>query len=160
MIAEADFLQIVSGYANGKLVAWFNNGCSYVVELNMTLPTAKDLRHALRQALAKDRRRRTDIVFIPFSPKTKAPTPVEVAIGGQVPLDVAQTVLAELAKVPDFPVALTLVTDPDESGSPRHVCVGDIKSSGKEAVPPKILEGLLDPKLSQNEFLKRIQDLP
>jgi hypothetical protein len=159
MIAEDDHLEIYSGFAGGKLVAWFNNGCDYVVSLNMKLPHADGLRTSLRTVLARDKKYRKEIVLIGFSPQADAPTPIEVAIGNQVPLAVAQAVLAELAELPDFPLAITLETQPDDSGSPRHVTIGSIRATGKQSVPPETLKRLLDPQLTHPAFLQLIESL-
>jgi hypothetical protein len=138
-------------------VGWFNGGCKYAICLNMSLPQANTLKDSLRKAIGASKRYRKEVVLVTFKPKDEAPVPIEVCVGGAVPLEIAQALLAELAKVADLPLAITVEAEPDEEGSPLQICVGSMVDRAKPAVTPEKMSQLLDPNLSQDEFLQLIE---
>jgi hypothetical protein len=156
-IKVVEDVTVVRGTIDGKPVAWFNDGQLYAVYLNMKLPKSGELKQSLLATLAKNKEHGDKLLFSPFAPGDKAPELVEVAIGRGVPKEVVQALLGELDKRADLKLALSVVSEDGQGLATREVYIGGLVKSGKKAIAAEKLKSLLDPKLTQADFLEKLQ---
>ena len=155
-IKVVEDVTVVRGTVDGKPVAWFNDGQLYAVYLNMRLPKAGELKRSFLATLAQNKEHRDKLRFSPFTPRDKAPELVEVAIGRGVPKEVVQSLLGELQKIAGLKLSLSVLSEDGQGLATREVYIGGLVRSGKKAIAVEKLKSLLDPKLTQADFLDKI----
>ena len=74
----------------------------------------------------------------------------------EVPKEVVQALLGALSKSPTLNLAIAVVSDDGQGLATREIYIGGLVKSGKKAISFQKLKSLLDPDLTQADFLHRI----
>jgi len=134
---------------NGK---WsFNNGRRYSISVNKHLPDAMASRAALVATL-HEQKQLDQVVFDWFG--KKLPTRLNLLIGDNVPVEMAQAVVAAYADGSKIPVHITLMTEDEQLGLTRAVYVGGLVDRDDAPVMRKQIQELLKPGLTHQQFAK------
>lgn len=129
----------------------FNRGRSYAISINEHLPDARAARAKLARILDEGMQL-CKVVSHWFG--TEAPKRLNIMIGSEVPVGIAQAALAAYAVEAKLPVYIVLVDEDAGFNETRRVYIGGLVDLGEEPMPPGEIRGLLKPGLTHEELAK------
>jgi hypothetical protein len=132
----------------GVVLRRFNEGRPYAISINRHLP---DARARLVRDLA-GRGRLRSVVFERFG--TEVPGRLNILIGSEVPIEVAQSAIAAYAAGSELPVSIAAMAEDAGHNDTHRIYVGGLCDLGGAPMRPEKIQALLDPGLTREQMVK------
>jgi hypothetical protein len=128
----------------------FNQGRRYAISINEHLPEARASRTKLAARL-KEHKLLDQIVFGWIGKMEKPPARLNLLIGDNIPIEVAQAVIAAYVAGAKLPVHIKLTVEDGQLLRTRRITVGGFVDYDTDAVTPAQIMELLKPGLSHED---------
>lgn len=137
---------------------FFNGNASYAVWIRRSISTADGIKASLVKQIAKSEK--ADKVAVAWIALGSDPDEIEVAIGANVSLQLAQFVVKACLDSSKVPLVLSVNREERVIGDTRTIYVGGLVTSGKRPMDREKIQALLKPTLQHEEFLRIIEAWP
>lgn len=135
----------------------FDQGRPYAISINARLPSASRDRARMVERL-QQRKQLDRIVFDWFGTGTGEPKRLNLSIGSEVPVEVAQAAIEAYALGAKCPVFIQVMEEDKGFAETHRIYIGGLVDFGKRSTPPEAVLSVLEAGLTRKQFARRLRE--